>query len=199
MSIEPLAHYSYDTYLQLEQESDEKYEYHDGMITCMAGGTPNHSLIAGNALTSLNLYLRQAQKPCSIYIGDAKIQIKATIRSFYPDLSVICGDPIYGETDPLALINPILTVEVLSDSTVAFDRGEKFFHYRQLSSLKQYVLIDQKSPTVDTFFRKPDGSWEIDIQKGLESVVSLKALGCELELKEVYFRVPGIDPVVSQQ
>ncbi|MEM6262608.1 MAG: Uma2 family endonuclease [Bacteroidota bacterium] len=198
MSIDPLANYSYDTYLQLEQESDEKYEYHDGMITNMAGGTPNHGLIMMNAAFALNSELKDKSKPCVIYSSEVKVRIESSKRTFYPDFSVVCGPPIYSKTDPLAITNPILIVEVLSESNVGFDRGEKFTHYRQLTSLQQYVLIDQKDTVVDTFYRNEEGLWEIDTQNGLEAVATLKAIGCELPLKEVYYRVPGIDPAVDE-
>ncbi len=192
MAEQAIATYSYAAYLELENNPAEKYEYHDGMITAMAGGSPEHGLVSMNVGTALNNAFRNKKSACSVYSSDAKIRVDATNRTYYPDVSVVCGPKETSAKDSNALTNPILIVEVLSDSTADFDRGAKFAHYRQLLSLRQYVLVSQSQAMVDTYYRTEDGTWEIQTLSGLEAAVELKAVGVTLHMKDLYYRVPGI-------
>lgn len=188
-----LSNSTYQAYLALEAESDAKYEFHDGMITAMAGGTLEHGQIAMNAARALGNALEAANKPCITYSSDVKVHIASSRRTFYPDASIVCGKAIRSEKDPNALSNPILILEVLSDSTASFDRGAKFTHYRQMDSLKEYVLISQSEAMVDTYYRTEDGTWEINTITDLMALVRLKSIDCEIRMADIYRLVPGID------
>lgn len=149
---------TYQAYLALEAESETKYEFHDGMITAMAGGTLEHGQIAVNFTTEAGIGLKSNKRPCIIYSSDVKVHIASSRRTYYPDASIVCGQPIRSDQDAHAITNPILILEVLSDSTASFDRGPKFSHYRQIDSLKEYVIISQTEAMVDTYFRTEDGT-----------------------------------------
>ena len=193
MAEKAISTYSYEAYLALEAEAEVKYEFHDGFITAMAGGSPEHGQIAGNFTWAATGSLVKAGKKCITYNSDVKIHISAARRTFYPDASIVCEKPERSEKDPQAITNPILILEVLSDSTAGFDRGAKFTYYRQLPSLREYVLISQSEPMVDTYYRTDDGTWEIRTLTGLDETVLLKSLGCEVRMADIYRLVPGID------
>src|SRR5690606_11326444 len=119
---------SYADYLAMERESGLKHEYLDGVVRAMAGGSVEHSRLASRFVRLLDAALRD--RPCEAFSSDGKIRIDASNRSTYPDLSVVCGRE-RSEQDPEAIANPVVIVEVLSESTEAYDRGEKFRHYRR--------------------------------------------------------------------
>ena len=197
MREEAVSTYTYEAYLSLEQESEIKYEFHDGFIVAMAGGSPEHSQIATNFTWAVNNALRNNNKSCISYNSDLKIQIDATRRSYYPDASVVCDKPIRSDKDNNAITNPILIVEVLSESTAAFDRGNKFAHYRQIPSLREYILISQEEATVDTYYRTDNGTWEIQTIMGLDKKVLLKSISCEISMADIYRLVEGINPTIQ--
>jgi len=192
MAEKAISTYTYEAYLALEAESEIKYEFHDGMITAMAGGTPEHALIAGNFIGEVNNKLRKRAKPCGTFSSDVKIHIESTNRSYYPDATVVCGEFVKSKKDKNAITNPILILEVLSESTAAFDMGTKFAHYRQIPSLKEYVLISQDEAVVDTYYRTEDGTWEIQTIMGLSEGVQLKSIKCEIAMSDIYRLVPEI-------
>ncbi len=173
-------------YLRRERESLEKHEYRDGEVLLMAGGSANHSLIVMNVGGELRNLLKG--KACRVYGSDLRIRIPRTVLYAYPDVSIICGprqvDPndSTGET----VTNPRVIIEVLSPNTEAYDRGEKFYRYRQLDSLEEYVLISQQSPRVELFLRQADGSWSLRSSATLEAVARVRCLDIDLSLSEVY-------------
>ncbi len=186
MGEKALSSLTYTDYLDLESGLDKKYEYHDGMITAMAGGSPEHGLIAANFITEVNLFFKGNNDDCFSYTSDVKIHIPSSNRTYYPDASVICGKPEKMEKDPNAIINPIIILEVLSESTVAFDRGAKFRHYRQLTSLREYILISQNEYAVDVYFRTKDGTWDIRSFTSLTEKVMLQSFNCEILMTDIY-------------
>lgn len=153
MEARALDSYDLDTYFALEREGETRYEYYNGYIHAMAGGTPRHALLAGNFITGLNNALRKAGKPCRVYSSDVKVSIHAANMRVYPDVTVVCGPPAYDPKEPRALINPTLAVEVLSESSEGMDRGIKFRGYRQLDGLRDYVLVSQERAVVEIFSR----------------------------------------------
>ena len=193
MGQKALSTYSYQEYLEIENNSDQKWEFHDGFITAMAGGTPEHSQISVNITRAFGNAIESAKKPCITYGSDLKIHVEASRRSFYPDASVVCEKPERAENDKHAIVNPILVLEVLSDSTAEMDRGTKFTHYRKIPTLKEYVLVSQTEAKVDTYYRLDSGAWEIHTIEGVESVVKLKSLGVDISMQAIYFQVEGID------
>ncbi len=178
--------YTVSEYLRYEQESLEKHEYRNGEIIAMAGGTYNHSLIAMNVGGELRSALKG--KPCRALDSNMRVRIPRTPLFTYPDISVVCGEAKMDSSDPTlqTLTNPRVIVEILSPSTEAYDRGEKFARYRQIESLEEYVLVSQESAHVETFFRQAEGTWLFSAFDGAEARVRLRSLGLEIPVSEIY-------------
>jgi Uma2 family endonuclease len=173
-------------YLDLERAAEQRHEYADGEIFAMAGGTLEHSAVAANLLGELRNAL--LGRGCRVLSSDMRIKIAATGRYLYPDASVLCGRPEFEDTTRDTLLNPTAIVEVLSDSTEAYDRGDKFAQYRTIPSLREYVLSSQKEPRVEVFTRQPDGSWILRIY-GAGARAALGSIGCEIEVDRLYLEV----------
>jgi Uma2 family endonuclease len=149
--------YSPDEYLQIEEHSPIKHEYMDGLIYAMVGVSGAHNLIAGNLITLLRNHLRGSG--CRVYFSDMKVHIESRNRFFYPDLLVTCDSRDSDQDAPYYKHFPSLIVEILSDSTEAFDRGDKFQDYQTLDSLQEYVLISSKRSLIQCFRRSDEGLW----------------------------------------
>jgi Uma2 family endonuclease len=150
--------YSYissEDYLQGEQNSPIKHEYRDGEVYAMAGASNTHVIIAGNMFAMLRNKLRGSG--CQAYISDTKAQIESINVYYYPDVIVTCDQRDKAFDNFLRY--PCLIIEVLSPSTEAFDRGDKFADYRQMESLQEYVLVSQTRKSVECFRRNPEGQW----------------------------------------
>ncbi len=174
-------------YLEMERAAEIRHEFHSGEIFAMAGGTRNHALL-GNAInTELNLVCRGTT--CRAFNGDMRIRIESHNRFLYPEASVVCGPITSSPYDKDSITNPMLIAEVLSESTEAYDRGEKFRLYRTLPSLQEYVLIDQNRPLVEVFSRREEDIWEMVVYTGLEARVSLRSLSAEIALADLYRNV----------
>ncbi len=186
MSAAPKPYYTPEQYLELERQAEYKSEYYAGEIFAMAGGSPEHSLIAANVIAGLHPQL--LGKPCRVYNSDLRVRTTEELYT-YPDVTVVCGEPQFSVEDPETLVNPTLIVEVLSRTTEAWDRGGKFEQYRQRESLQEYVLVAQDRPHVERFARQPNGQWLLSEVNGLEAVMALPAIGCELALAGVYHQV----------
>jgi Uma2 family endonuclease len=173
-------------YLDFERSSPLRHEYADGELFAMAGGTLEHSAIAANILGELRNALRG--RGCRVLTSDMRIKIAATRRYVYPDGAVICARPEFEDEQRDTLLNPRVIVEVLSDSSEAYDRGDKFAQYRTLPSLEEYVLASQKAPRIEVFTRQPDGSWLLRIH-GPGEQAELSSLGGALDVDRVYLDV----------
>ncbi len=180
-----------EEYNLLEKENQQRYEYHDGEVFAMAGGDPVHNAIGVNVTTMLNQLLRN--KNCNVFNSDQKVRIESFNRSLYPDASVTCGPVNRAEKDSKAITNPLLLVEVLSDSTEAYDRGRKFEYFSQLSSLREYVLIEQHEPAAQIHYRTADTDlWQITWIAGLDETLTLQSLEIETTLRELYLKTEGL-------
>lgn len=148
-----------EEYLAFERASEERHEYADGEVFAMSGGTIAHSEITGNIYGEL----RNAVRPrgCRVLNGDMRIHIEATGRYVYADALILCDKPLFHDGRRDTLLNPKLIVEVLSDSTEAYDRGDKFVSYRTIPSLRTYVLASQKEARIEVFSLQADGSWSL--------------------------------------
>ncbi len=184
-------HFSIADYLLHERDSRDKHEYRDGEILLMAGGTADHSLVTLNVGGELRSILKG--KPCHVYDSNLRVRIPRTILYTYPDATVICGPRILDPNDNTGetVTNPKLIVEVLSPSTEAYDRGEKFARYRLLDSLEEYVLVSLTTPRIETFYRAPgiataERTWLISTTSGTAASAKLHSLGLVLPLAEVY-------------
>ena len=171
-------------YLVLERAAPFKSEFLDGEIFAMAGGSPMHSLIAANLIRELGTKLKG--RPCKPFTSDLRLKVEATGLLSYPDVSVVCGPLQFAAGMDDTVVNPTLLIEVLSDSTEAYDRGEKFRHYRQMPALKEYVLASQRLPRLEHFMRRPNDEWAMRTAEGGNAVLTLPSLEITLELNEVF-------------
>lgn len=186
MEASPLEKVTIAEYLQIEQESQTKYEFHNGFIYAMAGGTLNHRLICGNIFGELREKIRAENKSCRAMTSEIKLHVVPENSFLYPDAMVTCGDIEKSPMDANAITNPVLIVEVLSQSTEAYDRSDKFFMYQQIVNLQEYILIEQSKPQVEVFRRAPSGLWEINRIQGLEEMLHLKSIDSKISLKGIY-------------
>lgn len=175
-----------ETYLAFERASADKHEYADGEIFAMAGCPREHSLITGNVQRELGNAL--LDRPCEVHTSDMRIKIAATGRYVYADASVVRGEPVFEDADVDTLLNPNLIVEVLSDSTEAYDRGDKFDLYRSIPSFTDYLLISQKSMRVEHFQRQVDGRWLLTIA-GPSARIAVESVGVTVEVERLYVKV----------
>src|SRR5205085_7438985 len=187
MSTPPSYYLSPDEYLAIERKAEFKSEYVDGVLYAMAGGSERHNLIAGNTLTALNNQLREVA--CRVYPSDLKIRMPNSRRFFYPDVSVVCGETQFADEERDVILNPILIVEVLSESTAAFDRGKKFQSYQQIEALQEYLLVSQDEFVVEHFLRQEDQHWLYTKVSVPDSYVVLPTLRCQLTLSAIYNKV----------
>lgn len=179
-------------YLAFERASDERHEYADGEIFAMLGGTVAHGRIAARTIGELHMSLRG--RKCSIQSSDVRVYIPATQRYVYPDVSVVCGGIEYKDDAKDTLLNPKVIVEVLSPSSEAYDRGDKFAQYRSIPSVTHYVLASQDKPLLEVFTRQADGSWHFRAY-GPGEKAPLSAIDCELDVDLVFTDVFDEAPV----
>jgi Uma2 family endonuclease len=174
---------SEEEYLAFERAAEEKHEYADGEIFAMSGGSLAHSTIGANLVGELRNAL--AGKGCRVLNSEMRVRIAASRRYVYPDGSVVCGRADLADDQRDVLLNPRVLVEVLSDSTEAYDRGDKFRHYRTIPSFQEYVLASQKEPRLEVFTRQADGSWALRAYAAGERA-ELRSLECAIEVDRVY-------------
>ncbi len=174
-------------YFEMEKTAEYKSEYYHGEIFAMAGASVHHNLIASNVITSLNTALRDSE--CFVFPGDMKVQIDAAMHYAYPDVSLVCGQIEFAENRNDIITNPLVIIEVLSDSTKDYDRGSKFKAYRGIASLRDYILIDQYVYSVEYFFRNKAGKWELNEFEKLSDALAIGSVGVELPLENIYYRV----------
>lgn len=174
---------SYAEYLRLEAAGDAKHEWLDGVVYVMAGGTLEHSALAASIIALLTVALRG--RPGRVFTSDARVRVRATGLGTYPDASVASGSIEHDPDDTDALANPLVLVEVLSDSTEDWDRGSKFAHYRRIPLLRDHVLIGQHESAVEHHHRNADGTWTTrDLGPG--DVLRLTGVEAEIAVDEIY-------------
>lgn len=187
MSIAEPTHLSEAEYLTFERTAEGKHEYRRGEVVALAGGSPAHNWITLNIGAELRTRLRG--RDCAPFVSDQRVRFSAAGLYAYPDAVVVCGgarfDERYGDT----LLNPTVIFEVLSPSTEAYDRGDKFRAYRTLETLREYVLVSQTGPRIEQFTRQENGLWLLREVESLDATLELAALDCALPLREVYERV----------
>ena len=179
-------------YLALERQAEIKSEYLNGQIYAMSGASRNHNRITFNLARRIGNQLGGSR--CEGYANDMRVKVSPTGLYTYPDVTVVCGEPRFEDTQVDTLLNPTVIIEVLSDSTEAYDRGGKFAHYRALESLSDYLLVAQNEPRIEHFRRQTDGQWLYSVADGLDAKVEIATIGCVLHLAEVYERVAFAAP-----
>jgi len=188
MSLQPKLRLTFDEWLDGERASIEgRSEYVDGEVFAMTGASAEHNAIVVNIARELSIQMKG--RPCQVYANDMKLRIRPAEAGKYPDLIGLCGEQQFQDGRRDVLLNPSLIVEVLSDSTEAYDRGNKFAIYRELPSLKEYLLVSQHRVQVELFSRGDDGRWTLSDFSALTDSVPLPSIGCSLSLAEIYDKV----------
>lgn len=176
-----------EQYLEIERKAEYKSEYYQGEMFAMSGVRWAHILIASN--TSCELANQLLDGPCEVATSNLRVKAGDSGLYTYPDLLVVCGEPKFLDDTFDTVLNPIVIVEILSESTEAYDRGKKFKLYRALESLQEYVLISSLSMSVECFTRQADGAWNYRAKTALEDTLDLDSVNCHLRLADVYRKV----------
>ena len=184
MSSLPSYYLSPEEYLAVERKAEYKSEYLDGVMYAMAGGSERHNLIAANIIIAIGVQLRD--RPCRVYPSDLKVRVPNSKRFFYPDISVVCGETKFADAERDVILNPVLIVEVLSESTAAFDRGKKFLSYQQIDSLQEYLLVSQDEVIVERYIKQNNDTWLYTKAVGLDETITLPSIECEVALRDIY-------------
>jgi Uma2 family endonuclease len=187
MSVHQRTLLSPEQYLSIERQSETKSEYLSGEIFSMAGASERHNLIVANLVGEFRSQLKG--RPCKVYPSDMRVKIRATGLYTYPDVTVVCGDSEFEDDHKDTLLNPTLIVEVLSESTEAYDRGKKFEHYRSVKSLSDYLLVAQEAASIEYYVRQEDGKWLLSPYKEAHDTIEFASVRCALPLREVYDKV----------
>ncbi|HSO84068.1 Uma2 family endonuclease [Thiocapsa sp.] len=162
MSLQPKHHLDFADWLAAERASDQgRTEYLNGEVFAMAGGSEAHNLIAGNVHGELRTCFKGG--PCYVYTSDMKVRVESANLGAYPDLMALCGERQFLDDRRDIITNPAFIVEVLSDSTEAYDRGDKFAYYRSIPSLQAYLLLSQQRVSAELFLRQPSGDWLLSV------------------------------------
>ena len=176
-----------EEYLAIERKSETKSEYFAGEMFAMVGASRRHNLIAANIIRSLGNQL--LERPCNVYPSDMRVKVSATGKYTYPDVSVACDPEQFDDAENDTLLNPVVIIEVLSDSTEAYDRGKKFEQYQQIESLTEYLLVAQEPYRVEQYVRQGGRDWRYSEYHSGDDVLRLNSVGCELSLKDVYAKI----------
>jgi Uma2 family endonuclease len=176
-----------DEYLAFERSSEIRHEYVDGELVAMSGASRQHNQIVVNVSREISVQFKG--RPCFVYTNDMRVRIMGTSHYVYPDAVALCGSPLFEDQEQDTLTNPNLVVEVLSTTTEAYDRGEKFEYYRSIETCNEYLLIAQDKPHVERFSRQSDGQWLFTATSGLGNSIELKSVDCRLLLAELYDKV----------
>jgi Uma2 family endonuclease len=188
MSLAPKHHLSFEDWLEGERAALEgRSEYVGGEVFAMTGASVEHNAIVANIVRELSTQMKG--RPCQVYASDLKVRIRSANAGKYPDLIALCGEHQFQDGRRDVLLNPSLIMEVLSDSTEAYDRGDKFSLYRQISSLREYLLVSQHRVQVELYNRSEDGRWTLTDFSARTDSVPLESVGCTLSLAEVYDKV----------
>jgi len=177
-----------EEYLDLERSSEIRHEYLDGFVYAMAGESPAHSTICFNLAVTVGTQVKDT--PCRGFSPNMKVRAGKSGLYAYPDLMIVCGEPILHDERGDVIANPTVIFEVLSPSTEAYDRGEKFLRYRtEIETLQDYVLVAQDRPLIEHFSRQTDGAWLQSEINGLAGVLALPSIDCRIALADVYNRL----------
>jgi Uma2 family endonuclease len=186
-------YFTEEEYLAIERSSEERHEYINGRIFAMAGESDQHGEICVNLIG--HLFAQLSGKPCRARAQNTKVRSGPEPKSSqnpegfysYPDVLVVCGERKFHDEYQDVLLNPNVIIEVLSKSTEAFDRGEKFIRYRTwLLALSDYILVSQDRPMIEHYRRQSDGEWVLSTLDGLDAALKIESIGCSLKLIDVY-------------
>ncbi|HEX3580586.1 MAG TPA: Uma2 family endonuclease [Thermoanaerobaculia bacterium] len=178
-------------YLQIERKAEIKSEYIAGRMYAMSGASRWHNLIVGNTQSEIRQQLRG--KDCQAYVSDMRVKVSPTGMYTYPDVVAVCGEPRFEDAHVDTLLNPTVIVEVLSGSTEAYDRGEKFAHYRRIESLREYVLVAQDKIRIE-HYRRDGEEWVLSEISDPAGTLHLPSIDCQVSVAAIYEKVDPILP-----
>jgi Uma2 family endonuclease len=181
-----------DEYIALDRAAQTKSEFFDGVMYAMSGGSPRHNLVATNLARAIGVRLRG--KPCIVVNSDQRVLVSETGLYTYPDVTIVCGGMKVHERFSDTMTNPTIVFEVLSPTTEAYDRGEKFAQYRARESLREYVLVNPYEPFVEHYARAAHGEWVLRTVEGGDAAVSLAAAGIAIPLAELHEGADQLPP-----
>ena len=183
-------------YLTLERKSETRNEYYNGEIFAMSGASREHNLIAGNLFRDIGNQLED--RPCETYMNDMRVWIEATGLYSYPDVVVVCSEPRFQDREVDTLLNPTVIVEVLSPTTAAYDRGDKFRHYRRIDLLREFVLISQDRMMVERYTRRGN-DWVLSDLTDPDQVLKLESIDCQIPLNRIYAKITFPEPGAAEE
>jgi Uma2 family endonuclease len=170
-------------YLEIERHSEIKHEFINGRMYALPGASRHHITIALNVASSLKTQMRG--RDCRVYMADMRVNVDPSGKYVYPDVVAVCGEQHFEDSELDTLLNPSVIIEVLSDTTERYDRGDKFDYYRSIASLREYVLVAQNSMRVDHYVLK-DGQWVFSTLSAAEERLALPSIGCEISVADIY-------------
>ena len=179
--------YSPETYLELERKAEYKSEYFKGEVFAMAGATKEHNRITSSLLSEIGAYLKG--KRCNAYTGDMRVNVSENGLYTYPDLVIVCGKEDYLDEHFDTLLNPTVIIEVLSESTLDYDLGSKFSMYRDLPSLKEYIVVSSLGYRVERHIRNTDNTWTLHETKNPSGQVDIQTIELQLKMEDIYYNL----------
>lgn len=180
----PKERFTLEEYIEFDKNSEERWEYFNGNIVSMSGCTLAHNRIATNFV--VGLHNKAIAKGCEVLAGDMRIKVPKALPYRYADI-VVCGPPVIERVQGLdVLVNPSLIIEILSPSTEAYNRGQKFVSYKSIESFREYLLVAQDRPSITHYVRQADGSWLRSDIEGLDNEIELVTISCKMSLREIY-------------
>jgi Uma2 family endonuclease len=181
----PKERFTLEEYIEFDKNSEERWEYFDGVIVSMSGGTLAHNQISVNLLSGMRT--DALAKGCQVLPADMRIKVPKALPYRYADIVVVCGPPAIEKVQGLdVLVNPSLIIEILSESTEAYNRGQKFVSYKSIDSFREYLLVAQDRPYITHYVRQADGSWLRTDIEGLDNEIELVTISCKMPLREIY-------------
>jgi Uma2 family endonuclease len=181
----PKERFTIEEYIDFDKNSEERWEYFDGIVISMSGGTLAHNRISTNLISGLRE--KALSKGCEVLPADMRIKVPKAPPYRYGDIVVVCGPPVIEKVQGLdVLVNPSLIIEILSESTEAYDRGQKFLSYKSIDSFREYLLVAQDRPYITHYVRQTDGSWVRTDIEGLDNEIELVTIACKMQLREIY-------------
>ena len=176
-----------EDYLNIERRATYRSEYLNGEMFAMAGATRQHNRISSNLVSEINQYIKS--RDCNVYSSDLRVHVPSTGYFTYPDIVITCGKEEFTDVHNDILVNPLVIMEILSDSTASIDRGKKFEQYRELVSLMEYLLIDQATPHIEQYILHDSQEWRYHDIRGIDEHVTIQAIDCTLSLRDIYHKV----------
>lgn len=182
--VNPKERFTLEEYIEFDKNSEERWEYFDGIVVSMSGGTLAHNQISVNLLVELR---DKESKGYEVLLAHMRIKVPKAPPYRYADIVVVCGPPVIEKVQGLdVLVNPSLIIEILSPSTEAYNRGQKFVSYKSIDTFREYLLVAQDRPSITHYIRQTDGSWLRTDIEGLDNEIELVTISCKLSLREIY-------------